>query len=25
VVLGTYEAQLLYNWAEVGTPVEIRR
>ncbi len=25
VVLGSYEAQLLYNWAEVGTPVEIRR
>ncbi|GAB4503567.1 MAG: hypothetical protein Fur0043_05590 [Anaerolineales bacterium] len=25
VVLGTYEAQLLYDWAEVGTPVEIRR
>ncbi len=24
VVLGTYEAQLLYNWAEIGTPVEIR-
>lgn len=24
VVLGTYEAQLLYDWAEVGTPVEIR-
>jgi LysM repeat protein len=24
VVLGTYEAQLLYNWAEVGTPVSIR-
>lgn len=25
VVLGSYEAQLLYEWAEVGTPVEIRR
>lgn len=25
VVLGSYEAQLLYDWAEVGTPVEIRR
>jgi lipoprotein-anchoring transpeptidase ErfK/SrfK len=25
VVLGTYEAQLLYDWAEIGTPVEIRR
>lgn len=24
VVLGTYEAQTLYNWAEVGTPVEIQ-
>ncbi len=24
VVLGTYEAQELYNWADVGTPVEIR-
>jgi lipoprotein-anchoring transpeptidase ErfK/SrfK len=24
VVLGTYEAQLLYNWAEIGTPVSIR-
>jgi lipoprotein-anchoring transpeptidase ErfK/SrfK len=24
VVLGTYEAQLLYDWAEVGTPVEIQ-
>jgi lipoprotein-anchoring transpeptidase ErfK/SrfK len=24
VVLGSYEAQLLYNWADVGTPVEIR-
>ena len=23
VVLGTYEAQLLYDWAELGTPVEI--
>lgn len=24
VVLDTYDAQVLYNWAEVGTPVEIR-
>ena len=24
VVLGSYEAQLLYDWAELGTPVEIR-
>lgn len=24
VVLGTYEAQVLYDWAEIGTPVEIR-
>jgi lipoprotein-anchoring transpeptidase ErfK/SrfK len=24
VVLGTYEAQWLYDWAEIGTPVEIR-
>ena len=24
VVLGTYEAQVLYDWAEVGTPVEIQ-
>ena len=24
VVLGTYNAQQLYNWADVGTPVEIR-
>ena len=24
VVLGTYEAQQLYNWAEIGTPVTIR-
>ena len=24
VVLGTYDAQTLYNWADVGTPVEIR-
>jgi len=24
VVLGTYDAQVLYNWADVGTPVEIR-
>ena len=25
VVLGSYEAKLLYDWAELGTPVEIRR
>lgn len=25
VVLGVYEAQLLYDWAEIGTPVEIQR
>jgi len=25
VVLGTYEAQLLYDWAEIGTPVIIQR
>ncbi len=25
VVLGTYESQLLYSWAEVGTPVDIQR
>ena len=25
VVLGTNEAQLLYDWADIGTPVEIRR
>jgi lipoprotein-anchoring transpeptidase ErfK/SrfK len=25
VVLGEYESELLYNWAEIGTPVEIRR
>jgi len=25
IVLGAYEAQLLYDWADVGTPVEIRR
>jgi lipoprotein-anchoring transpeptidase ErfK/SrfK len=25
VVLDTYDAQLLYDWAEIGTPVEIRR
>jgi lipoprotein-anchoring transpeptidase ErfK/SrfK len=25
VVLGSYEAKLLYDWAEIGTPVEIRR
>jgi len=25
VVLGVYEAQLLYDWADVGTPVEIQR
>lgn len=24
VVLGTQEAELLYNWAEIGTPVSIR-
>jgi len=24
VVLDTYDAQALYNWAEIGTPVEIR-
>jgi len=24
VVLGSYEAQVLYDWAELGTPVEIR-
>jgi lipoprotein-anchoring transpeptidase ErfK/SrfK len=24
VVLDTYDAQVLYNWADVGTPVEIR-
>jgi lipoprotein-anchoring transpeptidase ErfK/SrfK len=24
VVLGAYEAQVLYDWAELGTPVEIR-
>ena len=24
IVLGAYEAQLLYDWAEIGTPVEIR-
>lgn len=24
VVLNTYDAQVLYNWADVGTPVEIR-
>ncbi len=24
VVLGTYEAQWLYDWADIGTPVEIR-
>jgi lipoprotein-anchoring transpeptidase ErfK/SrfK len=24
VVLGTYDAQVLYDWAEIGTPVEIR-
>ncbi len=24
VVLGTYESELLYNWAEVGTPVVIQ-
>jgi lipoprotein-anchoring transpeptidase ErfK/SrfK len=25
VVLGTYDSQWLYDWAEIGTPVEIRR
>ncbi len=25
VVLGTYEAQLLYDWADIGTPVDIQR
>jgi lipoprotein-anchoring transpeptidase ErfK/SrfK len=24
VVLGAYESQLLYDWAEIGTPVEIQ-
>jgi lipoprotein-anchoring transpeptidase ErfK/SrfK len=24
VVLGTYESRLLYDWAEIGTPVEIQ-
>lgn len=24
VVLGSYEAKLLYDWADIGTPVEIR-
>lgn len=24
VVLGTYEAQILYDWAEIGTPVDIQ-
>lgn len=24
VVLGTYDSQLLYDWAEIGTPVEIQ-
>jgi len=24
VVLGSYEAKVLYDWAEIGTPVEIR-
>jgi lipoprotein-anchoring transpeptidase ErfK/SrfK len=24
IVLGTYESQLLYDWAEIGTPVEIQ-
>lgn len=24
VVLGSYESQLLYDWVEIGTPVEIR-
>jgi hypothetical protein len=25
VVLGSYEAKVLYDWADMGTPVEIRR
>ncbi len=25
IVLGTHESKLLYDWAEVGTPVEIRQ
>jgi len=25
IVLGTQEAELLYNWAEIGTPVSIRQ
>jgi lipoprotein-anchoring transpeptidase ErfK/SrfK len=25
VVLGTYDSKLLYDWAEIGTPVEIQR
>ncbi len=25
IVLGSYEAQLLYDWADIGTTVEIRR
>ena len=25
IVLGTYEAELLYNWAEIGTPVTIQQ
>ena len=24
VVLGTYDAEVLYNWAEIGTPVDIQ-
>jgi lipoprotein-anchoring transpeptidase ErfK/SrfK len=24
IVLGTYESELLYNWADMGTPVEIQ-
>jgi hypothetical protein len=24
VVLGEYESELLYNWADIGTPVEIQ-
>ncbi len=24
IVLGTYEAKLLYNWAQIGTPVTVR-
>jgi hypothetical protein len=24
VVLGTYDAEVLYNWADMGTPVDIQ-